>query len=324
MTSGLPSGGPTDAREAFRQAEEQAFADRGLAIRPHTLQLREPTLGVRVLEAGSGPPAVLIHGGGGFASNWLPLMAGLSRTRCLAVDRPGCGLSDPFDYTGVGIRRHAVSFIGSLLDALELERAPLIANSMGGLWSLLFALEHPERVSALVLLGCPALFPGTGAPLPLRLFSIGPLRRGLMSLARRRPASIDPRSGLRHMLGRAALDAMTDAELECARLAPRIPGAMRSFETLLGSLFRVGFVRPGIAVSVSDLRQIEAPTLLVWGRRDPFGTVATAERGVASMRNAQLEVVEGGHQPWSSQPGRCAELVVAFLDEAVASAEPPH
>src|SRR5258708_12323345 len=90
----------------------------------------------------------------------------------IALDRPGCGLSDGFDYSSVDdIRGHAVTFLGAVLDALGLDRARIVANSMGGLWSLWLALDRPERVSSLALLGCPALAAGTSAPAALRIMS---------------------------------------------------------------------------------------------------------------------------------------------------------
>jgi pimeloyl-ACP methyl ester carboxylesterase len=69
----------------------------------------------------------------------------------LAVDRPGHGLAEPFDYRRVDLLDHARTFLREVLDALELEAADIAANSMGGLWSVAFALEEPERVSRLVL-----------------------------------------------------------------------------------------------------------------------------------------------------------------------------
>src|SRR5258708_19627400 len=90
----------------------------------------------------------------------------------IALDRPGCGLSDGFDYSSVDdIRGHAVTFLGAVLDALGLDRARIVANSMGGLWSLWLALDRPERVSSLALLGCPALAAVTSAPAALRIIS---------------------------------------------------------------------------------------------------------------------------------------------------------
>ena len=59
---------------------------------------------MRVLEAGDGPPVVLVHGSGMSGSTWAPLMPYLPANRLIAVDLPGFGLSDPFDYSGRSLR----------------------------------------------------------------------------------------------------------------------------------------------------------------------------------------------------------------------------
>ncbi len=58
------------------------------------------------------------------------------------------------------------------LDALGLQRAVLVGNSMGGLFSIWFALEHPERVAGIVLPGTPAVTLETTAPKPMRMMSL--------------------------------------------------------------------------------------------------------------------------------------------------------
>src|SRR5258708_14571481 len=160
---------------SFRVVEQRAAAEFGLTITERFLAIGTPVGKARVIEAGSGTPVLFVHGGGGFAGHWLPLLAHVSGHRMIALDRPGCGLSDGFDYSSVDdIRGHAVTFLGAVLDALGLDRARIVANSMGGLWSLWLALDRPERVSSLALPGCPALAAGTSAPAPLRIIS----RRG--------------------------------------------------------------------------------------------------------------------------------------------------
>ena len=110
----------------------------------------------QVLELGAGPPLLLVHGGGDAAFEWVPILEDLARRhRVLAVDRPGHGLADPFDYDGVDVLEHAVVFLREILDALELDTVDIAGNSLGGLWSVAFALEHPERVSRLALVGAP-------------------------------------------------------------------------------------------------------------------------------------------------------------------------
>jgi pimeloyl-ACP methyl ester carboxylesterase len=97
---------------------------------------------------------LLIHGGGTVSVNLAGVMAALvPGFRCVAPDRPGCGLTDSFDHTNVPFRPHAINFGRSILDALNLQKAALIGNSMGGLWSLYFALAMPDRVTKIALLG---------------------------------------------------------------------------------------------------------------------------------------------------------------------------
>lgn len=114
------------------------------------------------LEAGSGPPLVLVHGGGAGADargNWSACIDPLARRhRVLAVDMVGFGDTekpDParFEYSQDARNRHLVGF----LEALSLEPALLVGNSMGGCTALGVAMEWPERVRGLVLMGSAGL-----------------------------------------------------------------------------------------------------------------------------------------------------------------------
>src|SRR5690349_15088858 len=110
-----------------------------------------------VLTAGAGDPVLMVHGGNSVAAMMEPLLGRVaSRFTVYRPDRPGCGLTGPFDYRGVDLRTHAVAFVESVLDGLGLERVSLVGNSMGGFWCLAFALANPSRVGRLVLVGEPA------------------------------------------------------------------------------------------------------------------------------------------------------------------------
>ena len=74
----------------------------------------------QVLELGTGSPLLLVHGFGTDAFIWVPIVPDLARNhRVLAVDLPGHGLADPFDYTGVDLLELARAFLRDILDALE-------------------------------------------------------------------------------------------------------------------------------------------------------------------------------------------------------------
>src|ERR1700761_5808098 len=150
--------------QQFRRAQERALAKYRVQAQSRFVTLNKPALKVHVLEAGRGHPVVLIHGGGTAAVTLAPLLSALAESfKCFAPDRPGCGLSDRFDYANAPFRQHAVDFVTSLLDALKLPKAALVGNSMGGYWAIVFALAAPERVTKLVLVGGPA---GSAPPPP--------------------------------------------------------------------------------------------------------------------------------------------------------------
>lgn len=92
---------------------------------------------------------------------WAPLMAELVGFRLLAVDLPGYGLTDTTENLADNLRHNAVSFLDGVLEVLGLEASLFVANSLGSLWSSWLALDRPQRVTALVHVGCADLLPAT-------------------------------------------------------------------------------------------------------------------------------------------------------------------
>ena len=86
-------------RKVFAERQEALLEFYDLPARSRYLDIERPQMRVHLLEAGEGEPLVLIHGGDGEGALWAPLMTELEDDfRLYALDRPGCGLSDPFDY----------------------------------------------------------------------------------------------------------------------------------------------------------------------------------------------------------------------------------
>jgi 4,5:9,10-diseco-3-hydroxy-5,9,17-trioxoandrosta-1(10),2-diene-4-oate hydrolase len=117
-------------------------------------------LNVRMLEAGEGPPAILLHGAslGSSLDVWQRNIAPLAAhgIRVIAYDQPGFGLSDdPSDWS-VGFR---TSFVLAFMDVLGLERASLVGHSQAGAIAVRLALSHPHRVTRVVVLGTGSLLP---------------------------------------------------------------------------------------------------------------------------------------------------------------------
>jgi 4,5:9,10-diseco-3-hydroxy-5,9,17-trioxoandrosta-1(10),2-diene-4-oate hydrolase len=117
-------------------------------------------LRIRYVEAGQGRALLCLHGSGPGASglsNFRHTLKGLShRFRVIAPDLPGFGFSDRPSITERRVKYYA-DFVLAFMDALGIEGASLIGNSMGGGIACKVAIERPERVEALVLMGPSAL-----------------------------------------------------------------------------------------------------------------------------------------------------------------------
>jgi pimeloyl-ACP methyl ester carboxylesterase len=147
----------------------------GLALAANSLgvsawaQARWPALGRRittplgpahVMDPGDGPPVLLLHGAASSAAGvTAPLAGPLAGHRLIAPDRPGAGHTPAV----AGHDRLAVqaAFIAGVLDALDVPRAVVFGHSWGCAVALRLALDHPDRVSALVL-AAPASHPWDG------------------------------------------------------------------------------------------------------------------------------------------------------------------
>ena len=104
------------------------------------------------LEAGSGPPLVLLHGFTGAKENWLALMPLLAGShRVIAPDLPGWGASSRLQGADYGYAAQALR-VNAFLAALGLEDAVLVGHSMGGGIAAVAAAQHPQGLVALVLM----------------------------------------------------------------------------------------------------------------------------------------------------------------------------
>lgn len=284
---------------AFEQAQQLVLDTFGIAAQSRYVQLQTPPLRVHVLEMGRGKPVVFIHGGNAVAVQLAPLLAALHGSfHLFAPDRPGCGLTEPFDYRDVPFRHHAVQFVAGVLDALGLPRAALVANSMGGYWALVFALAHPERVTKLVLVGEPAGSAPLQGPLPPRP-------------AQAQPTLDDIRASYAARLV-AHPERIPAALLEASHAAALLPGAARAWDTMLE---RIRQERLGLTYALRpELGRLRPDTLFIWGDKDTFGSPTLGVEMAALAPNARCEIIEdAGHLPFLDQPERCAQLTSAFL-----------
>ncbi|HQU73884.1 MAG TPA: alpha/beta hydrolase [Calditrichia bacterium] len=264
---------------------------------------------VHVLKCGEGPAVVMVPGFGDPAAMWAPLMAALKGFTLYAVDRPCFGLSGCADHQLAGIRSLAVRFLEQVLDGLQLNKPLVIGNSIGSLWSFWLALDRPERVAAMLHVGCPALILGTSAPLPLRLAST----RVLGYLMTRKP----PTQGQVEGFGRvirgedlSKLPALRDLLLA----AQRLPGVGAATRQLLRTVVRLRGARPEVALGEAELSQVRQPVRLIWGEKDAFGSPDIGEAASRIIPRCDFYVIPGGgHVPWVGYPGEVGQAALPFL-----------
>jgi len=264
---------------------------------------------VHVLRGGEGPPVVLVPGFADPAAMWTPLMARLDGFGLFALDRPSFGLSGPAPHTPATFRRLAVDFLTESLDALEIERAILVGNSMGSAWSTWFALEHPDRVSGLAHLGCPAFWLGTSAPAPMHLLALPLLGRLLAA----RPPSPEQVIGFGRRIAGEDLSSMPEL-VDLLVAAEARPGAGRAVHGLLRAVLRPGGARPQVSTSRRELARLRPPVVLIWGSEDRFGGPRVAREAAATIPEAELHLIPGGgHLPWIGRPDAIAEVLIPVL-----------
>lgn len=266
------------------------------------------TRGARLstLEAGLGPPVLAIHGLGATKGSFLPTVDALAdHFRVIAVDLPGFGDSDKPIGAAYDPRFFADAII-DLLDALGLDRANLIGNSLGGRVALEVALREPERVDRLALLA-PSLAwrrPRRWAP-ALRL--VRP-ELGLVQLAPRPVVE-----AIVHRLIPGADEGWTAAGVDEFLRAYLTPAGRAAFYAAARQIYLEA--PHGEAGFWTRLRGLQPEALFVWGRRDTLVPIAFARHVTEALPQARHVKLDCGHVPQVERPTQTHQAIAAFLAE---------
>jgi pimeloyl-ACP methyl ester carboxylesterase len=260
---------------------------------------------------GSGPKVLLIHGGLGDAFQYAPIMKHLAeRYDVVAVDRPGHGLSDPINYDGVDLLQHSETFLKEIYESEGIEKAGIVATSMGGLWAIDFALKHPSRVQKLVLAGSPA---GITKDLPAMLrFGTLPVLRGLIRGVMRKPTTESVRGFWKQML--VARPEKLDADFIEVSVASQARNAPSWF-TLIDASMTVRGLRNYLLIG-ERWKQLQVPVTCLWGDKDVWAAPAIGQQIAELTRHFETVVIENaGHAPWFDD----LDAVVAGIEGALAT-----
>ncbi len=228
------------------------------------------------------PVVVLLHGFGSSLQTWDAWVLHLSKThRVIRLDLPGSGLSPPdpaHDYTDA----RSLQLLLSLLDESGVSRATWVGHSMGGRIAWTFAAKHPERTERLVLIA-PDGFASAG-------FEYGKPMDVPASLSLMRHVLPKPLLRMNLKAAYAQADHLTDALTTRYHELLLAPG---SRQAMLDRLKQTVLQEP-----MPMLRQIKAPTLLLWGEADAMIPFANARDYLQAINGSRLVSWPGvGHLP---------------------------
>ena len=306
-----PARGASSAVSAFLDAQQRVLERYRVDAQRRYVDL--PTTGVQaqVLVAGEGPPLMMVIGGAVPAAFWAPLMAKLPGRTLYAIELPGFGLTDPTTYRHDSIRQTAVDYLSDILDVLDVGPSQFVTQSMGSQWTAWLAADQPVRVTSQVMIGCPAFFLDTSAPLPFRLASVPGLGPLLMSV--QKPSA----KSAAHVMRTVGEDPTGLDELRDVLLAAQVvPTYTPSLLALMRAMMRWAQPRPAIVTAPAQLRSIGHPVRLIWGERDGFGPPAAGRRMAELIPGADLHVVPGGHAPWFHHADQVGRLTRQFMEES--------
>lgn len=264
----------------------------------------------RALEAGEGPPVVMLHGMGGHLENFVYNVVPLSQLagrRVYAIDLLGHGMNsrDERTYNFAGMIDHVLGF----MDVVGAERASIVGLSLGGLLGAWLAIRHPGRIDKLVLTTTFGLhLDGTDDAAVDNNFQ----RVRESNLRAMKTPTLDTvRDRLRPLAHDAAV--ISEEMVQTRHHIYTLAGTERVMTNFVGNLYDE---RWDCVLTNERLGRIGAETLVVWGEHNN-PPVDYARRAVEAIPNARLHVCpNSGHWPHVEAEEEYNQTVARFLKGA--------
>ncbi|MFT4066232.1 alpha/beta fold hydrolase [Paraburkholderia sp.] len=268
---------------------------------------------VHYVDEGRGDPIVMIHGFASSLHTWNRVADELKRRhRVIRLDLPPFGVTGPLRSASGAIETMNLAayrrFIDTFMQALGIERATLIGNSLGGLISWDYALRHRGAVERLVLID------SAGFPMKLPIY-IGLFNNALVRVSSPwwLPEAII-KSAVRNVYG-------DPRKLDAATLRRYV-----EFFHGEGTRVAIGKMVPTLdfrEVDTDTLKTLDVPTLVLWGAKDRWIPTAHAAEFTNRIPGARSVMYAGlGHIPMEEAPERVLSDLRAFLDAPAAAREP--
>ena len=263
---------------------------------------------------GKGSPVLLLSGGPGFSPEYLaPIAEKLgARHQFILLHQRGTGRSvlEKYDATTIALKQ-LVADLDALRRELKVEKLTIVGHSWGGILSMMYASEHPDRIAALALIdsGGPTLsgVPKFAANLMSRFTAEdnariaewtapekmnGNRKKAILEVTKAKTGAYFHDRSKAHLL----TDPMTEASFHDG-----------VFYAVTGQLMTGLDLRAG-------LKNLKAPVLVLHGKQDPLETAQEVHEAIAGSR---LEIIEeAGHFPWLEKPDEVYGVLGEFLGES--------
>jgi pimeloyl-ACP methyl ester carboxylesterase len=273
-------------------------------LRFSSVRTRSGRISILQAGAGPGPPVVAVHGLGATKASFLPTVAALAgEHRMIALDLPGFGDSGKPFAARYDARFFAESVV-ELLDALEIDRAHIAGNSLGGRVALELGIHAPERVDRLVLLA-PSMAWRRSRPYAPLLRLVRPELGAIQPAPRR----VVEAAVQRFVPG--ASDGWTAAGVDEFMRAYMTPRGRAAFYAAARQIY---LEEPnGDKGFWPRLRTLSRPSLFVWGRQDRLVPIAFARHVTDAVPAAEHLELNCGHVPQLERPRQTHAAMARFL-----------
>jgi pimeloyl-ACP methyl ester carboxylesterase len=253
------------------------------------------------------PAIILLHGSSASVQTWEPLVRRLgAQYRVISYDQPGHGLTGPHprdDYSANGM----MEALDAVAKAAGADHFILGGNSMGGWVAWRYALAHPERIDALLLIdaaGAPLRAGETPPPLNLGF------RLAKMEVMRPLLEQVTPRS----LVKKSILETVADDAIVTEEMVDRYWELLRFPGNRRATALRNDTDRE--AAMAERLKEIAAPTLILWGDMDTLIWPSAADTFAERIPKAKKVILSGvGHIPMEEAPDATADAIRGFLED---------
>jgi 2-hydroxy-6-oxonona-2,4-dienedioate hydrolase len=255
----------------------------------------------RALISGQGADIIMLHGTSGHLEAFSRNIVSHVRAgyRCHAVDALGHGYTSKpdFDYEIPKYGAHILAY----MDAQSIKRAHFIGESLGGWIAAWLGIHHPQRVHTLQLVAAGGTKAHPDVMRKIKESTRNAVQTDDIDLTRKRL-----------QLLMYDVKNVSDELVEVRHRIYHQPDFVDNIDHLL--CLQEMPVRQRNILQPEDLAKITAPTLIVWGRNNPFGDVPEAAAMQSHIRGSSLELFDAcGHWPQHEHPDRYNELSLAFL-----------